>query len=159
MKSKKFSSTVLSCPVSPGLSLPAGPQVNLSANHLINSARLLSQRSQQQLLQALAPIGLQQTHPAGAADHAHAAALAGNQQQQQQQGVAAVGASNAAQQPAATTHAALEGHDGVQLQQQQQQLQAEAGATAVVTGDDYYAAKDRWACAAAVRRMHNAQCT
>ncbi|WIA33781.1 hypothetical protein OEZ86_006894 [Tetradesmus obliquus] len=119
-------------------------EVNVSANHLINSARVLSQRSQQQLLQALAPLDLQPTLPAGT-DQQHAATLAGAEQQP---AVAAASAGDAAQQHVAAPVAAAEGQAGVQQQQQQQQEsqqlpQPEADALSIVTGDDYYAAKDR----------------
>jgi hypothetical protein len=128
--------------------LPAVLQVNVSANHLINSARLLSQPSQQRFLQALAPLDvLQATSPVAAADHEHAGAAATAQQ-------AAVGTGNAAQQQhAAEPQVGAPGTNQQQQQQQQQQqreslesqqLQQSGGVdTAVVTGDEYYTAKDR----------------
>jgi hypothetical protein len=131
--------------------LPAVLQVNVSANHLINSARLLSQPSQQHFLQALAPLDvLQATTPVAATNNEHADAAASAQQV----AVGAAAAGDAAQQQhAAAPQASATGSSQQQQQQrdalQSQQLQ-QSGAvddTAVVTGDDYYAAKDRWAAA------------
>ncbi|KAF6251120.1 hypothetical protein COO60DRAFT_1464529 [Scenedesmus sp. NREL 46B-D3] len=58
-------------------------EVNVSVNHLINSARLLSRCAQHQLLQALAPLNLVTVHP-DRSDAAHAAAAAPAQQPDQQ---------------------------------------------------------------------------
>jgi hypothetical protein len=142
-------------------------QVHVSTNQLINTARVLADPSQQHLLQALAPLQIQQQQQLQSnAGGGVQPQILQQQQQKQKQDTAGSGsasgdqtAAGPARAAAATSSAAAEGAgatpaagalpQGSHQQQQQQQQQDHwqwqqlPPSTFIVVGDEYYAAKEQ----------------
>jgi hypothetical protein len=133
-------------------------QVHVSTNQLINTARVLSDPTQQHLLQALAPLHIHQQQQQQQQQQAHSTAHDNGQPQlQQQQHTTGPGPSNGpAEESADVTPTAgalpqIEHHQQQQQQLQQQQQQQQdhqqwrhlPPSGCIVVGDDYYAAKEQ----------------